>query len=175
MTDETDVLASYRLWLLKMATVLLPGRRCDWHDLAQEGHIAMWRALRTYDPSRGALASWLTTAARMRMTDVVRRGVYTGMPHHRGRPRHVDIPTAELEPAGVSTLIEGVELAYHRGEILDALGRLSPQQREYVLLRFWGGATYGELVTRFGFNPGAIWHVARGRLRKQLAHLEEGL
>lgn len=84
--DDVD-LSTYRAWCLKVASTLAPYRPSDWQDIAQEGLIAMWKSLDKYDPSKGALPSWITRAARMRMSDVIRRETWTGTPMRRGHRR----------------------------------------------------------------------------------------
>lgn len=76
-----ETLPDYRRWLYAVATdMLAPGSPLV-DDLAQEGAIAMWRAFDRHDPDKGALASWLTGAARYRMLDIVTRHArYTGTP-----------------------------------------------------------------------------------------------
>lgn len=96
MSDLT--LEAYHGWLYTVAASMLPDGYHDAgiDDLVQEGRIAMWRSTTAYDPSKGALPSWVTRAARTRMRDVARghcrftgydgRKGYTDMMHPR-RPR----------------------------------------------------------------------------------------
>lgn len=82
----------------------------------------------------------------------------------------------ELEAAlGHVLIAEGVIMAYHHGEIAQALDSLTPRQREYVELRFWRGMEHPELEAHFGYNPGSLWSAKKGgarvRLAKELAHL----
>ena len=67
-------------------------------------------------------------------------------------------------------------LAYHRGEIAQALDGLTEAQRRYVLLRFWENASTPELKQAFGYDPKALWSrsgrsAAREALAESLAHL----
>jgi RNA polymerase sigma factor (sigma-70 family) len=72
-------------------------------------------------------------------------------------------------------LIDSIQLAYHRGEIVQALDRLAPAQKRYVVLRFWCGYVTSELKTVFGYDPSGLWNSqkngARLKLREELAHL----
>lgn len=162
-----------------MATVIAPMHPGIWHDLAQEGWVAMWRALRAYDPSKGALPSWLTTAAKLRMRDVYRRDTWTGTPTARGHTReHPAIPV-DTDDEYITVLLgrsddiaDRVAQRYHDGEIADAINSLPPDQREYVVLRFWGGLTYSELDKKLGRSTGLLWKRAKPALEKKLAHLK---
>lgn len=176
-----DILSSYRRWLLKMANVMHKyGNEEDKQDLAQEGHIAMWKALKTYNPEKGSLASWLTLNARTRMSDVVRRGTYTGMPEHRGNKRVADTPVDITEDDLLQSLahvdaIESIILAYHVGEISDALSRLTKPQRDYVIRRFWRCQSTSMLELVAGKRSSQMWKEIKPQLAKELGHLASAL
>jgi DNA-directed RNA polymerase specialized sigma24 family protein len=82
---------------------------------------------------------------------------------------------------GFESLIAEVELtdmiilAYHRGQIVQALDSLPAAQKRYVVLRFWCGFVTSELKTVFGYDPSALWtskkNGARDKLRAELAPL----
>lgn len=183
VTDANAVLADYHKWLHRVAYNLDPRGLVDHEDLAQEGYIAMWRALPKHDPALGSLPTWLTNAARLRMTDYLRRGSPFGREATRGvhvAPKS-DVPVDDL--AFFDTLTrseeigEGVLLAYHRGEIAEAIDALTPEQRKYVIARFWGGATAVEIAAAMHKGVPAtnwLWHgpkQARAQLRERLSHL----
>lgn len=141
-------LKAYEKWLYRLAYDFTHDEtRVD--DLVQEGRIAMWRALETWVPERVALPTWLTGAARMRMKDLAwGHGQPTGHEEMRGR-KQVDETSldaiVEVQEGGEDSLdwlaidaLSDVEIAYHHGEIERAMDSLSPTQREYVFLRFWG-------------------------------------
>jgi RNA polymerase sigma factor (sigma-70 family) len=142
-----QILPDYRRWLYFTANECAGSRPEIVDDLAQEGYIAMWRALPKYDPKQGHLPSYLTYCARSRMIEVLRRGTWTGKPENRGarsveEVAHIDEwdgrDDLNVLLGGVDAL-NGVEIAYHDGEIAAALDTLSPAQRRYVIARFWLG------------------------------------
>lgn len=175
------MLGKYRRWLLKTASELAPRRPNDWLDLAQEGWVAMWRALRSFDPARGAEVTYLQTAARMRMVECLRRSLWTGTPGARGHIR--ETPATPVDPdwdwvdeaVSAAALCQDLDEAYHRGEILAAINRLTPTQRQYVYLRFWLGYRQSELADIFGCNPRLLWDAstagAKYKLRAELEAL----
>ena len=55
MTDSNAILREYLGWLRKVAGNLIGFGHPDLQDLVQEGYIAMWRALKTYNPASGPL------------------------------------------------------------------------------------------------------------------------
>jgi DNA-directed RNA polymerase specialized sigma24 family protein len=73
--DVDQTLRDYDRWLHRTAYELLPPAfdSADAHDdLVQEGRIAVWDAVRTYCPDRGALPAWITLRARSKMAAALR-------------------------------------------------------------------------------------------------------
>jgi RNA polymerase sigma factor (sigma-70 family) len=185
------VLPNYRGWLYRVAAGFERPDLVD--DLVQEAYVAMWRSLPKYDPKLGHLPSYLTTVARNRMIDVLRRGTWTGKPENRGsRPveevAHIDEFDNPDVLLGAVDSLDGVEIAYHDGEIAAALDTLTPSQRKYVVARFWLGLDPASrepamralcaLVPEIQGDRGrALWRGsskqrgARERLAEALAHL----
>lgn len=180
MTD--DILRRYRKWLLKTAWEYADNL-ADVHDLAQEGHIAMWLALQTWDESRGVpLNAHLMNKARWRMSEVRQRGTYTGKPSqagkkhsagtgvNKGRELSTDFGVSDFDFASVTRdQAENVMLSYHSGEIMRAINSLRPEHRKKVYDWFWQGVVDSK--------NGAWWYGkrwgARAKLREQLGHLRE--
>lgn len=183
MNDADDmILNDYRGWLRATASRLMSDPALI-DDLAQEGWIAMWRALRDYRPEKGALPAWLTQHAMWRMLDCARDKAWLGRPpRNMGSSKVRDVAEyAAADDATVWDRIQSVDvaddllIAYHRGEIADAVTHLTPQQRRYVYLRFWRGYQRPDMVAEFGYDPTALWNSARNgaklKLRESLAHL----
>lgn len=186
MTDF-DV-ADYEGWLQRVANAFLPPTSPHHDDLVQEGRIAMWRSLESYDPAKGALPTWVTGAARMRMRDLAHgTGQPTGKEAARGRRPVGEISTDALQQdfpglwaqmearEAVEGLLDAVAIAYHRGEIHRALDNLTPEQRHYVVMRFWGGVDPGsrspglrEVAPKLNHR---LWPAIAQELAEELAHL----
>ena len=165
MTDD-ELLKDYLPWLRKVAGSMI-GFGDPWvDDLVQEGYIAMWRAIRNFQPGKGQLDYWLKFNGSNRIRLLV------------GRRRLPDeeLPDWSLDIAAPD-LIEQMDIAYHHGEIAQAIDRLTPQQRKYVIARFWLGLTGNEMQAMgvFTYDPSALWNSkrngARWKLEKELAHL----
>ena len=164
MLDPEEILPSYRLWRLKMASVYLSRQPDLWQDLAQEGCIAQWKALDTYDPALGALPSWLTTAAKMRMLEVVKRGNWTGTRGIKGRRREPPaIPVEITDHDRIRSDTPDVDALM---DVRAAVAEIpSPYVRRAIFDRFW----LDEQV-----NNG-MWYRAQPELRAKLAHLRPGI
>lgn len=229
--ERNQALQQYTGWLHTVARNMTNGALHD--DLVQEGYIAMWRALGTHNPDKGALDFWLKRQAVLRMKSIVRGDSMTtdqerkntaGHTTERGnetrkrlaehlvhRPNAtlaeiaealgmsesavhyqlkkmgtVDISSAlTKETVSVEAMkdagwdlegpghLDGIEVAYHAGEIVRALDVLTPAQRKYVIARFWGGQTKAELRDLFGYDPSSLWRTAKPRLQDRLSYLRE--
>lgn len=179
-----DTLIKYKPFLYKQAQLLLSPGHPEVDDLVQEGYIAMWHALDTYDPSSGALPAWLTSKARWRMLEVVQKRSWSGQPSRRdGRnavavaakvlsldvSRGDGVSLADVLP-GDEGVMEDVLAAYHHGEIYQAISELTPSQRKYVHARFWQGMTTNEMKAEiFGYDPSGLWNSAKNGARQKLA------
>jgi RNA polymerase sigma factor (sigma-70 family) len=71
------------------------------------------------------------------------------------------------------THLEGVDVAYHAGEICQALDVLTDAQKKYVVARFWGSKSPAELKALFGYDPSSLWRDAKPRLVARLEYLRE--
>jgi DNA-directed RNA polymerase specialized sigma24 family protein len=168
--EQRELLLSYKSWLHGTAIALLQGRPDHLiTDLEQIGLIAMWEAIELNEirqvETKAPLDWWLKRQALFAMNRTI-RDWFEPMKQRQHTwvddvTRYVDLPM----------LLPGVEMAYHRGEIYQALSELSPKEREYVMLRFWQGQRTPELREHFGYYPSTLWATARKKLQKSLAHL----
>lgn len=174
--DANEILPKFHRWLHCLAYSMSTkcGRWREVDDLVQEGRIAMWRALATYDPLLGALATYLTNAARSRMADVVRRnGTWTGRPPRYGHDKGDGVEEM-WSPVDIQSIQSPVEfrasdLAYHDRQIQRAINDLTPRQREYTIRRFWLDEAPKDLCLEIGNG----WVGAKPKLRQSLRHLQE--
>lgn len=163
--DPETVIRNFEKWLRLKAMDLTPDRHLQ-QDLMQLGRIAIWKAVDTFDESKGALPSWVQLKARGAMLDSFRK--------------QIDLPLeSEAEEWDkLRTELHASDLAAHQREIRAAIDTLSPRQQEYVHLRFFEDYREAELREHFGYDPGGLWRSpkngARNKLRDQLSHLQRG-
>jgi len=114
-----------------------------------------------------------------------RTGLSVSTVHHHMKRLHVtpvqDVTVVALDDESAAEIVtpdvaEAAMLAYHQGEIAEALAGLTEAQRRYVRLRFWESASGTDLRDAFGYDPKGLWSspkspAARERLAKSLAHL----
>lgn len=141
-------------------------------DYVQEVMVAMWRAEATYDPARGAKPTWLIRAAENRFKNLAFGKGQPVSAVKSSRQRRVgethweslsQPAQEEYEPA--CEISEYVIMAYHRGEVAQALGDLSPGQRQ---------AAHRIMMDQHMTGADrAHWSRARPKLAAKLTHLRE--
>lgn len=149
---------SFYPWLRKVALDLV-GKR-DHEDVAQEGWLAMWRSLESYDPEKGSKNYWLKYKAYSRM-----RTVRRNLGSKKEDATEIGADDISCPPGEWHNL-------YHNPEIWSAIKILSPREREYIFLRFWGGYKLPEMRQHFGYEPSGLWTTAKRKLNRQLKHLQ---
>jgi RNA polymerase sigma-70 factor (ECF subfamily) len=130
-------------------------------EVAQDTFLSLWRRPGAYDPARGSLQSFLLGVARNKSIDLVRREESVK------RTRDALASSFEQDPDGMRGYEpDGVE---DRHEVRDALAKLTPLQREAIVLAYFGGRTYREVAAELDIPEGT----AKTRLRDGLIRLRE--
>ncbi|HWC36496.1 MAG TPA: sigma-70 family RNA polymerase sigma factor [Mycobacteriales bacterium] len=132
-------------------------------DVVQQVFLALWQGS-GYDPSRGALSTWLLGITHHKAVDMVRH-------QERRRADRLGPAQAEIVAAGP----EPDEVAWESLRAIqarDALRTLSGEHREVLLLAYYGGFTQSEIAEMTGLPLGTVksrtLHAMR-RLRATLA------
>jgi RNA polymerase sigma factor (sigma-70 family) len=156
-----EVISMYGRLVFGMARRILAGSALA-DEVAQDTFLALWRRPGAFDPGRGSLQSFLVGVARNKAIDLVRRE------QSLRRTKDVLLTEAEAVPveSGTGDLETGVE---ERDEVKVALAKLSPLQREAIVLAYFGGRTYREVAAELGIPEGT----AKTRLRDGLIRLRE--
>ena len=152
-------------------------------EVVQETFLTLWNRAESFDPSRGALPTWLQAIARNRAIDRLR----SAGRHDRaasfssfGRGDTDDQSTAEWltstgDLIGAAGPEPGPEMALAnketRGAIQDALASLSPLERSVIVLAYDAGLSQSEIAARLGWPMGTV----KTRTRRALRHLRERL
>ena len=127
-------------------------------EVAQDTFLALWRRPGAFDPGRGGLLGFLLAVARNKAIDMVRR--------EETRRRAAEALVSEAEIGAPVASVASVE---ERDEVRAALQRLSPVQREAIVLAYFGGRTYREVASELGVPEGT----AKTRLRDGLIRLRQ--
>jgi len=170
MIDQRQLLASLGPKLRRRAAVMLGSQARYIDDLAQEGWVAVWRALPTVPvhllSDADALEGWCIGVARNRMRNWIRDELAAP---RRGLNNEISAGADALfEALSYSESLEAVDLGYHEGRLALALDALPPGQREYVVSRFLLGIPTTELHGVGSRFSSKTWVAARKNLRRAL-------
>jgi RNA polymerase sigma-70 factor (ECF subfamily) len=115
-------------------------------DVVQEAFLAVWRDPGRFDPQRGSFGTWLLTLVHHKAVDAVRRESAARRREER----------AEDGPAAGAGVDQAALDAVAAGQVRDALGQLSGQQREALALAYYGGYTQREVAAMTGVALGTV-------------------
>jgi len=114
------------------------GSSDDAQDLTQEVFIKMYRTLSSYDHTKGAFVTWVTTITRNLLVDHFRKTKQERMTDSMDSAAsgHEDAqPLREQIPDHSASTVAHVPCRQDSETVLAALSRLSPELREAVILR----------------------------------------
>ena len=136
----------------------------DAQDVVQDVFIQIWDKAKLYDPAKGKPLTWALTLTRNRSIDRIRAI------QRRTRLRDdFEKETVVDESAGVREALSGVDASEKSQILRDAVGRLSPEQRNVIELAFFSGFTQSEIADRLGEPLGTV----KARARRGLMKLKE--
>ena len=144
-------------------------------DLTQEVFIKMYRTLSSYDSSKGAFMTWVTTITRNLLVDHFRKtkgdritDSLDSVPseHEDAQPLSEQIADRGIAPDAAVQSRETREMVHF------ALQKLSPELREAVILRDLQDMDYKEIAEVLAIPQGTVKsRISRGRA--ELARLLE--
>ena len=154
-----ELWSRYAPAVLSVALRLL-GERPAAEDATQDAFASVWRMAASFDPARGAAASWLYAVARNAARDVARRRRVVPVP---------DDMAEQADPGPGPDEQAAAELDAF--EVHRALAALSPRSREVIELAYFGGLSQSEIAARTQIPLGTV----KTRTRNALLQLAETL
>jgi RNA polymerase sigma-70 factor (ECF subfamily) len=134
-------------------------------DAAQETFLRAFEHRQRYDP-RWPVKTWLMAIAAHNCIDRLRRRRQTWLSLEDDQLRlHPALRQPDPGPEAVVLKAERCR------ELHRQLARLSPADRQVIVLHYWGYLTYGEIAAAMGTSLPAVksrLHRARGRLAELL-------
>ena len=118
-------------------------------DVVQEVFLSLWRSARRFDPSRGTVGTYLLSMTHHRSVDVVRREENL---RRRQGPEEALALASDPRPG----IDEQLEASERRTRIRAALAELPEQQREALMLAYFGGYTQREIASLVGIPLGTV-------------------
>ena len=127
-------------------------------DVLQEAYVLIWRKAAQFHPSRGRPLPWMAAIVRNRAIDRLR-----AQAREPQDPAHWDdLAEGLADPAASASAAAAPDALAVRG----CLERLQENQRQAILLAYYGGLTHEELAARLEAPLGTVksW-VRRGLLQ----------
>lgn len=157
-----ELMRRHRGWVCGLMHAMV-GNREQAEDLAQEAFCRVYRGRRDY-AARGNFLAWLKRIAVNVARDFLRGD---------RRATFVSLDDLAETPARETGFDPFAALASRmlRQEIRDAVDALPPDQRQALVLHYFGGASIEEVAERMGCPVGTIksrLHHARRRIREML-------
>jgi len=140
--DETALGALYDRWVRSLYSLVLHLLRDpdEAEDVVEETFWQAWRKAGSYEPSKGAVSTWLLTIGRRKALDRLRTRKRNREDTTAGESTFDDLPSKSEDPASEA---EGSEL---RESIRAALKELPPEQREVLELGYFSGLSQAEIA-----------------------------
>ncbi len=117
-------------------------------EVTQDVFTSVWRAAPTFDPRKSRFTTWLTSIARNRSIDILRRRRARGLTG----PGEAELNTA------ITRADERFSPEHHLQALAvrEALQQLPPAQREVLELAYFGGLTQREISEQLGIPLGTV-------------------
>ena len=133
----------------------LLGDRGAAEDIAQEIFVRLWNEPQRFDAERGSLRTYLQKQAHSRSIEKIRS--------ESARQRREDSYGRQYDSEKLETeVLASIQLV----DIKHALLQLDEQEREAIVLAYYGGLSYREVATRLLVPEGTIKSRIRIGLRK---------
>lgn len=136
-------------------------------ELLQDVFLALWQKAGQFDSSRGSFNAWFFTLVRYRVYDVLRSR------QHHGRTSSLSQMVDEQHQAEPfdpkPDLEEHILMLFRNEEIQQALQNLPLEQRQIILMTYFGGYSQRELAEQLNVPLSTI----KGRARMGLQKLRQ--
>jgi RNA polymerase sigma-70 factor (ECF subfamily) len=166
--DETALGALYDRWMRSLYSLVfhLLKDADEAEDVVEETFWQAWRKASSYEPSRGAVSTWLLTIGRRRALDRLRaKGRRREEPLTRESGAVADMAAPGPDPSAAA------EASERRTHVLAALRELPEEQREVLDLGYFQGLSQTEIAEATGQPLGTV----KTRMRLAMQKLKEPL
>ena len=131
----------------------------------------VWREAGRFDATRGSVTTWLTTIARSRALDAMRRRKALASHEETLDEEHEDAWAPDRESP-----LARLEARQRDRRLHDALARIDPIQRQLLSLSFVTGLSHEEMAEHCGLALGTVKsHIRRGLTQMRMHCVRAGL
>lgn len=165
--DESALGALYDRWVTSLYSLALKllGDSDEAEDVVEETFWQAWRKAGSYEPSRGAVSTWLLTIGRRKALDRLRSRKRRREDSLDDDRSLLDAPSPSADPHADAAATET------RAAIRAALRDLPPEQRQVLELGYFQGMSQSEIADATGQPIGTV----KTRTRLALQKLREPL
>ena len=165
--DETALGALYDRWVRSLYSLVLHLLRDpdEAEDVVEETFWQAWRKADSYEPSKGAVSTWLLTIGRRKALDRLRARKRNREDSIESESGFADLPSPSPDPESQA---EGSDLREH---VRAALRELPNEQREVLELGYFSGLSQAEIAEKTGQPLGTV----KTRMRLAMQKLREPL
>lgn len=133
--------------------------RAQAEDLLQDIFVNIWRAAQGFDAARSQPMTWLTSIARNRAIDSLRRRkteVSTVSTHRAADGEGDDIDLLTSVPSADAGPLELLQQAAQSRELDVCIGELSPEQQQCLALAYYQGLSHAEVARHLAQPLGTV-------------------
>ena len=133
--------------------------RAQAEDLLQDIYVNIWRAAQGFDAARAQPMTWLTSIARNRAIDSLRRRkteVVTASVHLRGNDDDEDTDLLATLPSDAAGPLELLLQAAQQREVTDCVQALSAEQQQCIALAYYQGLSHSEVAAQMAQPLGTV-------------------
>jgi RNA polymerase sigma-70 factor (ECF subfamily) len=130
-------------------------------EVAQEALLEIWKMSGRFDPAKGSPLGWMLTIVHRKAVDRVRSA--------EASTRRDTTYHSRNQPVEHDTTAEAATASLEARRVRQALGGLTPVQREALELAYFGGYTHTEVATMLELPVGT----AKTRIRDGLIRLRD--
>lgn len=149
--DEAALGALYDRYnrLVYSLALRVVGERTLAEEIVMDSFVSVWRAADSFIEERGRFVAWLTSVARHRAIDELRR--------LNVRPEGSSVELDEaIKTSGPDPLEDVVDVRQRREVVRGVLAQLPDAQREALELAYFGGLTQQEIAEKTNTPLGTI-------------------
>lgn len=137
--------------------------RSQSEEVTQEVFLEIWQQAAKFDANKGSGMAWVLTMAHRRAIDRIRAS-------QKSHERDLKIGIRDME-RDFDHVSEAVEIRVENERVKRAMSRLTPLQREAVILAYYGGYSHSEMADILGIPLGTV----KTRLRDGMIRLRDEL
>lgn len=141
-----EIYVRYSRPVYSLALRLLGDRQVA-QEVTQEIFLSIWRDASGFDPERGSARSWVLSLSHHKSVDALRR---------MRRRETASLLNAAADPSPVGAIMDETIRSLESETVRQALLALSSEQREAIVLAYYGGYTQQEIATRLEIPLGTV-------------------